>query len=81
MQDINIFVKALWDDDAGVWVATSEQVPGLVAEASKAEELEKMLVVMIPELLKLNGLIEEENCKDGIPFWLLQESVVIAQAC
>lgn len=81
MEKVRIYVKARWDDDAEVWVATSEQVPGLVVEASKAEELEKILVVMIPELLKLNGLIEEDSCKDGIPFHLLQESVVIAQAC
>ncbi len=81
MTKVNIFVNALWDEDAGVWVATSKQVPGLVAEASTAPELEKILVVLIPELLKLNGLIEEDNCKNGIPFRLLQESVVIAQAC
>ena len=32
-----LFVRAEWDEDAGVWVATSDDVPGLVAEADTAE--------------------------------------------
>jgi len=48
-------VKAIWDQEVSVWVATSEDVPGLVTEAATAEELEQKLQVMIPELLKANG--------------------------
>lgn len=81
MKKIDIIVKALWDKEAAVWVATSEQVPGLVAEADTAEELEQKLSVMIPELLELNGLIQKDNCKKGIPFHLLQERELIAQGC
>jgi len=81
MKKINIFVNALWDDEVSVWVATSEQVPGLVAEAGTAEELEKKLIVMIPELLIENGLLKEGNCKEGVPFHLLQERELIAQGC
>ena len=50
-----IEVKAIWDDEVSVWVATSEDVPGLVTEATTAEELEKKLLVLVPELLELNG--------------------------
>ena len=32
-----LFVRAEWDEDAGVWVATSDDVPGLVAEADTAK--------------------------------------------
>ncbi|MBN3895902.1 MAG: DUF1902 domain-containing protein [Nostoc sp. NOS(2021)] len=32
-------VHAFWDKDAEVWVATSEDVPGLVTEASTIESL------------------------------------------
>ncbi|MEH1795095.1 DUF1902 domain-containing protein [Nostoc sp.] len=32
-------IDALWDKDAEVWVATSENVPGLVTEASTIESL------------------------------------------
>lgn len=81
MKKTNIFVRALWDKEAGVWVATSEQVPGLVAEADTAEELEQKLSVMIPELLEINGLIQKDSCKEGIPFHLLQERELLAQGC
>jgi len=76
-----ILVKAVWDDEVSVWVATSEQVPGLVAEASTAEELEKKLIIMIPELLVENGLVNKSNCKKGIPFHLSQERELLAAGC
>jgi predicted RNase H-like HicB family nuclease len=34
------FVRAEWDTDAAVWVATSDDVPGLVTEAVTLEALE-----------------------------------------
>ncbi len=49
-----IQVIALWDDDARVWVAESEQVPGLVTEAETLEVLLVKLEALIPELLELN---------------------------
>jgi predicted RNase H-like HicB family nuclease len=76
-----ILVNAIWDKEASVWVATSEQVPGLVTEAATAEELEKKLMVMIPELLVENGLVDSENCHQGIPFDLHQERELLAQGC
>ena len=50
-----IQVFAEWDSEARVWVAESEDVPGLVAEASTPEELEEKLKILIPELLELNA--------------------------
>lgn len=47
-------VRALWDAEAGVWVAESDDVPGLVAEAATPAELEAKLKLLIPELLELN---------------------------
>ena len=38
-----IQVSAQWDSEARVWVAESEDVPGLVAEAPTPEELEEKL--------------------------------------
>jgi predicted RNase H-like HicB family nuclease len=49
-----IVVTALWDDEAGVWVAESEHVPGLAAEAETLEALLTKLDTLIPELLELN---------------------------
>jgi predicted RNase H-like HicB family nuclease len=48
-------VQAVWDPEAGVFVATSDDVPGLVAEAATPTELDAKLQVLIPELLELNG--------------------------
>lgn len=53
MNEIN--VKALWDEEAEVWVATSDDVPGLATEAETTSELVSKLKVMVPELLALNG--------------------------
>ena len=49
-------VMATWDADAGVWVATSQDVPGLATEAETVEILEQKLKVMIPELLEANSI-------------------------
>lgn len=69
---IDILVKAVWDADAEVWVATSEDVPGLVTEAESHEALIRKLSVMVPELLRANGV---DLSKDGpeIPLCLLTE--------
>ena len=61
-----LFVRAEWDEDAEVWVATSDDVPGLVAEADTTEALLAKLHVLIP------GLLDANNCLDGgpVPFEL-----------
>jgi predicted RNase H-like HicB family nuclease len=56
-------VLVSWDDEAKVWVAVSEDlpgastrpVPGLVTEADSVEELLRKLEVLVPELLEENG--------------------------
>ena len=57
MADPSIFeIRAQWDDEAGVWVAESDDVPGLVAEAGSPKALIQKLQSLIPELLELNGV-------------------------
>jgi len=51
-------VLARWDGEAGVWVAESENVLGLVAEAESPNALVEKLRVLIPELLEANGVVE-----------------------
>ena len=48
------YVHANWDKEAGVWVATSDDVPGLATEADTTEALVAKLKTLIPELLELN---------------------------
>lgn len=47
-------ITATWDDEAKVWVAESDDVPGLATEAPTQEELVAKLKVIIPELLEAN---------------------------
>ena len=54
------YVHALWDDEARVWVAASDDIPGLATEAATAEILIEKLRQMIPELLTLNGVEHEK---------------------
>lgn len=51
-------VDAHWDSEAGVWVAQSKDVPGLVAEADTLNALVEKVRVLAPELFELNGGLE-----------------------
>ena len=49
-------VQFTWDAEAGVWVATSEDVPGLVLESGSIDALIERVRYAVPELLGLNNL-------------------------
>jgi predicted RNase H-like HicB family nuclease len=51
-----LFVRAQWDEEAAVWVATSDDVPGVATEEATMEGLMAKLEQIIPELLELNYL-------------------------
>jgi len=55
------FVRAEWDDEAAVWVASSDDVPGLVTEAATLEALDTKLRSMVPELLQANGCMPADG--------------------
>jgi predicted RNase H-like HicB family nuclease len=81
MESITYHVEADWDPDAGVWVATSADVPGLATEAETIEDLANRLRIMIPELLEANGLLLGDASSDSIAFELTshrQELVTLA---
>ncbi|MFQ5953696.1 MAG: DUF1902 domain-containing protein [Kiloniellales bacterium] len=69
-----IIVRAKWDPEAKVWVASSDDVPGLVTEAETPTELEKKLQVMIPELLEANGM-ELEAGEAEVPVYVFSEQL------
>jgi hypothetical protein len=62
-----LFIRAEWDEDARVWVATSDDVPGLATEEENLERLIEKLKIMIPELLDANGIDREYE----VPFEIL----------
>jgi predicted RNase H-like HicB family nuclease len=57
-------IQADWDSEAGVWVATSEDVPGLATEADTIEGLTAKLRVIVPELLEANRLLPSDAPKE-----------------
>ena len=64
-------VKAEWDAEAAVWVASSEDVPGLATGADSFEALIEKLKTVVPELLEENGLIAAGT--QAIPFIVTAE--------
>ena len=44
-----------WDHEAAVWLATSDNIPGLVLESGSIDALMERVRFAIPELLELNG--------------------------
>ncbi|MBR6184684.1 MAG: DUF1902 domain-containing protein [Clostridia bacterium] len=49
-----------WDADAGVWIATSKDVPGLVLESGSFDALIQKVRIAVPELLQMNGATPTE---------------------
>ncbi len=72
-----LVVNALWDADAAVWVATSDDVPGLVTESRTFEALLKKLRTLVPELLALNDAMPHSG---QAPYRVVAERHESAQA-
>jgi hypothetical protein len=72
MTDRAYTVECFWDSEAEVWVATSEEVPGLATGADTLDALIEKLKLVIPELLEANGLIAPNEVGD-IPFTVMAE--------
>jgi predicted RNase H-like HicB family nuclease len=64
-------IKAEWDAEAEVWVASSDDVPGLATGADTFEGLVDKLKVVIPELLEENGLLQAGVTE--VPFAIIAE--------
>ena len=69
-----LFIRAEWDEEARVWVATSDDVPGLATEGDTLEVLIEKLKIIIPELLHANGA----NPEHEVPFEVLTRRFEIA---
>lgn len=70
------FVRAEWDEEASVWVATSDDVPGLVTEEATMEGLIRKLRIIVPELLEANGL----RTGGEVPFEVITRRFELAQS-
>jgi predicted RNase H-like HicB family nuclease len=59
-------VTAFWDTKSAVWVARSDNIPGLFTEADTLEDLISKLKVLVPKLVEAN----DRNCRGAVPFVL-----------
>jgi predicted RNase H-like HicB family nuclease len=73
-------IRAEWDDEAKVWVATSEEVLGLVTEADTIPALVEKLERMLPELLVENGQLDGTDGLPDVPFCVMHEHVARVSA-
>ena len=51
----DITINARWESEAGVWLATSTDVPGLVVEAETWPSMIEEVRLVLPDLLELNS--------------------------
>ena len=61
-------IKFFWDSEASVWVATSDDVPGLVLESGSFDLLVERVRYAVPELLEMNGITQSE-----VPLFIISE--------
>ena len=54
----SIVVTANWDPEAGVWVATTRDLRGLITEAETVEKLRAKLPGMVLDMLEEAGISE-----------------------
>lgn len=47
-------INLTWDNETNVWIATSDDIPGLVLESGSFDALLERTRLAIPELLELN---------------------------
>lgn len=52
-------INLTWDNEANVWIATSNDIPGLVLESGSFDALLERTRFAIPELLELNSQIPQ----------------------
>ena len=54
---MELLIKLKWDPEARVWIAESDDVPGLVLESGSFDALIERVRFAVPELLELNGAV------------------------
>ena len=60
-------VNFTFDDEASVWIATSEDVPGLVLEDESFDLLSKKVMEAVPELIEVNHLPKGKTIRLSSP--------------
>jgi hypothetical protein len=77
---VSVLVKAEWDDEASVWVATSDDVPGLVAEHADFAQLQVMVNELIPILLVENDMLPVHTGAYEMPVHIAAQGLARSKA-
>lgn len=72
-------VRAFWDEESKMWVATSHNFIGVATEAETLEKLIQKLDVIVPEILEANGYIT--NAWKEVPYALINERIASGHDC
>ncbi len=54
-------INLLWDNEAGVWVATSDDIQGLVLESNSIDALIERVKIAVPALLEINRITNNKT--------------------
>ena len=54
-------IQLAWDDEAKVWMATSEDIPGLILEDESADKLIQRVIIAAPEIIELNDVEKRQD--------------------
>jgi predicted RNase H-like HicB family nuclease len=75
---VQIFeVRAIWDADAKVWVAKSDDIPGLATEAATYEQLIERVLLVAQELIEENHA-PRTSARQAIKFLAERDEVLAA---
>ena len=66
-------VLLTWDDEARVWIAESDDIPGLILESESLDTLMERVKTAGPELLELSGRVHNNI---GLLFKMERRAVV-----
>ena len=47
-------ITLTWDDESSVWIAESDDIPGLILEDNSFDTLVKRVKIAVPDLLELD---------------------------
>jgi hypothetical protein len=73
LTDAPIRVDAEYDSEAHVWVADSDDVPGLVVEHADLDTLSDMVAELVPMLLTENGMLSGADDARDLPIEIVAQ--------
>ena len=75
-----LVIDANWDSVARVWVATSEDVPGVAVEADTTNETMEILQDVVVDLMEANGIGANGDMDVVVRFAQREESLSLKAA-